>query len=436
MEWLNYHHLLYFWTVVREGGVVRAAEKLRLSQPTVSAQVKALEARLGEKLFTRVGRRLVPTDVGQVVYRYADEIFSLGRELLDTVQGRAPGRPMRLVVGVADVLSKQIAYRLLAPALELPTPVRVICREARAESLLAALALHEIDLVLADTPVPPTVHVKAYSHLLGESDVTCFAAPALAARLRRRFPHSLTGAPMLLPGEGTVVRRQLEDWFQATGIRPAIVGEFDDSALMKAFGEQGAGAFVGPTAIAAEIRRQYRVVPIGGIDAVRERFYAISYERRIKHPAVVAIAEAARAGVLKAAVVPGPVCALSGQPSPAGCRSRSASAFLLQLVGLLGISPLLAAVLLEARPAGGAAGSCRSAPRSSRAAARAPCRPPPCPLSSSPSPAARLEGDSPCGPFPRSTPPSGRSSAGCLARSASCAANAVHRLVELGPCRL
>jgi LysR family transcriptional regulator, transcriptional activator of nhaA len=299
MEWLNYHHLLYFWTVVREGGVGRAAEKLRLSQPTVSAQVRALEVRLGEKLFARVGRRLVPTDVGQVVYRYADEIFSLGRELLDTVQGRATGRPMRLVVGVADVLSKQIAYRLLAPALDLPTPVRMICREARAEALLAALAVHEVDLVLADTPVPPTVHVKAYSHLLGESAVTCFAEAALAARLRRRFPRSLTGAPMLLPGDGTVVRRQLDDWFQANDIRPAIVGEFDDSALMKAFGEQGAGVFVGTTAISAEIRRQYRVQSIGGIDAVRERFYAISHERRIKHPAVVAIAEAARTGVLK-----------------------------------------------------------------------------------------------------------------------------------------
>ncbi len=304
MDWLNYHHLLYFWTVVREGGVGRAADKLRLSQPTVSAQVRALEDRLGEKLFARVGRRLVPTDVGHVVYRYADEIFALGRELVDTVQGRATGRPMRLVVGVADVLSKQIAYRLLAPALDLPIPVQMICREARPESLLAALAVHEVDLVLADTPVPPTVRVKAYSHLLGESGVTCFAAPALAARLRRRFPESLAGAPMLLPGEGTVVRRQLEDWFQATGIRPAIVGEFDDSALMKAFGEQGAGAFVGPTAIAAEIRRQYRVQPIGGIDAVRERFYVISAERRIKHPAVVAIAEAARTGILKAASSP------------------------------------------------------------------------------------------------------------------------------------
>jgi LysR family transcriptional activator of nhaA len=299
MEWLNYHHLLYFWTVVREGGVGRAAEKLRLSQPTVSAQIRALEGRLGEKLFTRAGRRLVPTDVGQVVFRYADEIFALGRELLDAVQGRATGRPVRFVVGVADVLSKQIAFRLIAPALQLPSPIQVVCREARAETLLASLAVHEVDLVLADTPVPPTVHVKAYSHLLGESDVTCFAAPALASTLRRRFPQSLSGAPMLLPGEGTVVRRQLDDWFQAAGIRPRIVGEFDDSALMKAFGEHGAGVFVGATAIAGEIRRQYRVAPIGEIAAIRERFYAISPERRIKHPAVVAIAEGARTGVLK-----------------------------------------------------------------------------------------------------------------------------------------
>jgi LysR family transcriptional activator of nhaA len=300
MDWLNYHHLFYFWTVVREGGVGRAAEKLRLSQPTVSTQVRALEARLGEKLFTRAGRRLVPTDVGQIVYRYADEIFTLGRELQETIGGgRGPSRPARFVVGVADVLSKRIAYRLLAPALRLPQSMRIVCREAGTESLLAALAVHDVDLVLADTPVPPTVRVKAYSHLLGESGVTCFAVPALAARLRRRFPASLTGAPMLLPGEGTVVRRQLEDWFQATGIRPAVVGEFDDSALMKAFGENGAGVFVAPTAIAPETRRQYGVTPIGEIEGIRERFYAISYERRITHPAVTAIAVAARTGILK-----------------------------------------------------------------------------------------------------------------------------------------
>lgn len=301
LGWLNYHHLFYFWTVVREGGVGRAAAHLRLSQPTVSTQIKALEDRLGAPLFTRVGRRLVPTDVGQVVYRYADDIFTLGRELQETVRrGQVPGRPARFVVGVADVLSKRIAYRLLAPALELSQPVRIVCREARADTLLGALALHEIDLVLSDTPVPPTVHVKAYNHLLGESGVTCFAVPALAAKLRRRFPESLAGAPMLVPGEGTVIRRQLDDWFHASGIRPAIVGEFDDSALMKAFGENGAGAFVAPTAIADETRAQYGVRAIGEIDGIRERFYAISYERRITHPAVVAIAERARAGILKA----------------------------------------------------------------------------------------------------------------------------------------
>jgi LysR family transcriptional activator of nhaA len=300
MDWLNYHHLFYFWTVVREGGVGRAAEQLRLSQPTISTQVRALEDRLGEKLFTRVGRRLVPTDVGQLVFRYADEIFTLGRELQETVRDRGPGRLARFVVGVADVLSKRIAYRLLAPALRLPQPMRIVCREAGTEALLAALAMHDVDLVLADTPVPPTVHVKAYNHLLGESGVTCFAVPRLAAKLRRRFPASLAGAPMLLPGEGTVVRRQLEDWFHSSGIRPVVVGEFDDSALMKAFGENGAGVFVAPSAIAPETRRQYRVAAIGELEGIRERFYAISYERRITHPAVTAIALGARTGILKA----------------------------------------------------------------------------------------------------------------------------------------
>jgi LysR family transcriptional activator of nhaA len=298
MEWLNYHHLLYFWMVVREGGVARAAERLGLSQPTVSSQVQALQAMLGEPLFTRVGRRLVPTDVGQIVFRYADEIFAAGRELVETVRGRASGRPMRFVAGVADVVSKQIAYRLLAPALRLPDPVRIVCRENRVDRLLAQLAVHELDLVLADTPVPPTVHVKAYSHLLGECGVTLFAAAPLARRLKRRFPASLDGAPLLMPGDGTVLRRQLDDWFQQTGVRPAILGEFDDSALMKAFGEQGLGAFFAPSAIAAEIRRQHRVTAIGEVEAIRERYYAISYERRIKHPAVAAIAEHARTGLL------------------------------------------------------------------------------------------------------------------------------------------
>lgn len=298
LPWLNYHHLLYFWTVVREGSVVRAAEKLRLAQPTVSSQVRALEHALGERLFTRVGRRLVPTDVGQVVYRYADEIFSLGREMVDTVRGRGAGRPARLVVGVADALSKLIAYRLVAPVLALPGPIRVVCREGPTEKLLAQLALHEVDVVLSDTPVPPTVRVKAYNHLLGECGLTFFAAPRLARRLKRRFPASLAGEPFLLPGEGTVLRRQLEDWLQQAGVRPSVVGEFDDLALMKVFGENGVGAFAAASAIEPEIRRQYRVVPIGRVESIREQFYAISAERRLKHPAVAVIVEQGRTHTL------------------------------------------------------------------------------------------------------------------------------------------
>jgi LysR family transcriptional activator of nhaA len=297
MEWLNYHHLLYFWTVVREGSVVKAAETLRLSQPTVSSQVRALEAALGERLFTKVGRRLVPTDAGQMVFRYADEIFSLGRELMTTVRSGAGGKPVRFVVGVTDALSKLIAYRLLSPALRLPEPVRMICREDRVERLLAGLAVHEVDLVLADTPVPPTVRVQAYSHLLGESDITFFASPALAVKLRRRFPASLNGVPALWPGEGTVLRRQLDEWCQREKIQPSVVGEFDDSALMKAFGEHGAGVFAAPTVLSRELQRQHRVKAIARVEAIRERYYAISAERRITHPAVVAIATQARSEV-------------------------------------------------------------------------------------------------------------------------------------------
>ncbi|MBP1636106.1 MAG: NhaR transcriptional regulator protein, partial [Acidobacteria bacterium] len=197
----------------------------------------------------------------------------------------------RLVVGVADALSKLTAYRLIAPALALPTAVRIVCREGATDKLLAALALHEVDLVLSDTPVPPTVRVKAYNHLLGECGVTFFAAPALGRSLKRGFPASLSGAPFLLPGEGTVLRRQLEDWLQQRGIRPAIVGEFDDSALLKVFAENGAGAFAAASVLEPEIRRQHRTVPIGRVEAIREQFYAISAERRIKHPAVAAIVE-------------------------------------------------------------------------------------------------------------------------------------------------
>ena len=297
VEWLNYHHLLYFWMVAREGSVARASEKLRLAQPTLSGQIRRLEEQLGEKLFARSGRGLVLTDVGRVVYGYADEIFGLGRELMETVRGRPTGRPGRLVVGVSDWLAKLLVYRVLQPALRLSDEIRLVCHEGRPEALLAELALHNLDVVLSDSPVPAGVRVRAFSHLLGECGVTVVASPREAARLRRRFPESLTGAPMLLPGVHATLRRGLDDWLERRGVRPRVVAEFDDSALLSAFGQETGAAFPIASAIEAEARRQYGVAVVGRIDEVRERVYAITVERKIRHPAVQAISEAARARI-------------------------------------------------------------------------------------------------------------------------------------------
>jgi len=294
MEWLNYHHLLYFWVVACHGSVTRAAAELRLAQPTVSTQLRTLENMLGEKLFARTGRRLVLTDVGRLVFRYADEIFGLGRELLETVKGRPTGQPMRLTVGIADAVPKLIAYRLLRPALAVAEPVRIICREDMPDRLLAELAVHGLDLVLSDTPIGPTTKVRAFNHLLGECGVTFFGTPALARTRRRGFPRSLGGAPVLLPTDNTALRRSLDDWFESEDVRPRVVSEFEDSALLMAFGQAGMGLFPAPSAIERQVRSQYGVVVVGRLDAVCERFYAISGERRLKHPAVVAISEAAR----------------------------------------------------------------------------------------------------------------------------------------------
>lgn len=295
MEWLNYHHLLYFWTVARAGSIARACRQLRLAQPTISGQIRALENTLGEKLFVRAGRGLALTEVGQLVYRYADEIFSLGRELTDVLKGRpSPGRPARFLVGISDALPKLIAYRVLAPALAMPETVRVVCHEARPDRLLAELSSHTLDLVLTDAPLRPAARVRAFNHLLGSCGVTLFAAPPLAARCRRNFPASLDGVPFLLPLETSTLRGSLEHWFDAQGIRPRIAGEFQDTALMETFGQAGIGVFAAPTAIEKEVRRHYRVSPIGRIDGIVERFYAISVERRLKHPAVLAISETAR----------------------------------------------------------------------------------------------------------------------------------------------
>jgi LysR family transcriptional activator of nhaA len=299
MEWINYHHLLYFWMVAREGSIARACEKLRLAQPTISGQLRALEESLGEKLFTRAGRGLALTETGQVVFRYADEIFSLGRELMDVLKGRPSGRPVRLTVGISDLVAKLIAYRILEPAMAMRERVQIVCQEGRPERLLAALSAHELDLVLTDAPISPGLRVRAFNHLLGSSPVAVFGTPELAARYQQGFPASLDGAPFLLPTEGATLRRSLEQFFDAQNIRPHVAGEFQDSALLKVFGQAGAGLFVAPAAIEKEVREHYRVVPLGTLDPVVERFYAISVERKLKHPAVVAISEAAREQVFR-----------------------------------------------------------------------------------------------------------------------------------------
>jgi LysR family transcriptional activator of nhaA len=294
MEWLNYHHLLYFWTVAREGSVSRASKVLLLAQPTVSGQLRSLEEALGQKLFERVGRSLVLTDVGRVVYRYADEIFGLGRELLDTVKGRGTGKALTLTIGIADQVPKLIAHRLLEPARRLAEPVALVCHEDKPERLLASLALHELDIVFSDAPAGNATRVRAFSHLLGDTAITFFAAPALAAKARRGFPKSLETLPVLLPTRNTTLRRSLDAYFEAAGVRPRVVGEFEDSALLKVFGGAGEGCFPAPTVIAKEVARQFGVRTVGEASGVSERFYALSVERKIKHPAVLAITKAAR----------------------------------------------------------------------------------------------------------------------------------------------
>lgn len=294
MEWLNYHHLLYFWVVAREGGLVPAGKVLRLSHPTLSAQVHALEERLGEKLFVKVGRKLELTEMGRVVYRYAGEIFSLGSELLDTVKGRSTGKPQRLAVGIVDVVPKLVVQRLLQPALALAEPVRLVCQEDSHERLLAELALHSLDVVISDEPVTAGGNVRAYNHLLGDTGVTFFATNDLAHAHRRHFPQSLHGAPMLLPLENLTLRRSLNQWFDRHHVQPRVVAEFEDSALLKVFGAEGRGIFAAPSVVEDEVKVQYRVEVLGRAPEVRERFYAISVERRLKHPAVVALTQGAR----------------------------------------------------------------------------------------------------------------------------------------------
>ncbi|MEJ5210189.1 MAG: transcriptional activator NhaR [Burkholderiales bacterium] len=289
---INLKHLYYFWTVAKSGSVAAAAERLHLTPQTVSAQVKLLEDSLGTPLFQPVGRRLKLTPAGSRAAAYADEIFALTEALETSLRNAGePAQPLR--VGVSDAVPKNVAYRLLAPVTELAEPVRLVCQEGKLDRLLAELALHRLDMVVADRMLPATVRVKGYNHRLGDSELAFFAAPALA-RGCRRFPACLDGAPLLLPGEDSASRLRLEEWLEAQGLRPRIVGEFDDAALMKAFGEAGRGIFPAPAVLAREVEAQYGVREIGRATGVREAYYAITGERRISHPALRLVTEAAR----------------------------------------------------------------------------------------------------------------------------------------------
>ena len=293
-ERLNYQHLFYFWNVVKEGGISRACEKLHLAQPTVSGQLIVFEDAIGEKLFRRVGRKLILTDTGRIVFRYAEEIFVLGRELTNTLKGRPAGRGLRLAVGVADALPKLVTYRLIEPALQLSEPVQVVCYEDKIEHLIGELSLHGLDLVISDVPATPSSGTAIYNQLLGESEVAVFGTPELARNYRENFSQSLDGAPFVLPTVNTSLRRSLDHWFDTKDLRPLVRGEIEDSALLKTFASAGVGLFVAPVAVAAEVKQQYGVEMVGRIDAVKERFYAVTASRKLKHPAVSVILENAR----------------------------------------------------------------------------------------------------------------------------------------------
>ena len=294
MDWINYHHLLYFYIIGREGSIAKACKQLHLTQPTLSAQLRALEEYLGERLFLRSGRSLVLTEMGRLVYRYAEEIFTLGRELTNTLKGRPSGRPMRFTVGIADAVPKLIAYRLLEPAQRLEPPVHLVCHEGKPSQLLTELVMHGLDLVLADHPAGFDNKVRVYSHLLGECSIAIFGTPSLAKRYQKKFPASLEGAPFLMPTPGNNLRRTLDLWFESHAIHPRLAGEIEDSALLKVFGAGEAGLFAAPCAIAKDIQQQYGVCSIGTLDGAIEWHYAISAERKWTNPAVRAISGSAR----------------------------------------------------------------------------------------------------------------------------------------------
>ena len=310
---MNYKHLHYFLQVAETGSVAAASRQLHLTPQTISGQIQLLGERLGGALFEKAGRRLVLTETGQLALTYAREIFSLGSELESAVREKTrSGRTLEFRVGVADAVPKSIAYHLVEPALGIQEPIRIVCREWRLDRLLSELAVHTLDLVIADAPLPPTVSLKAFSHRLGGSRIGVFAARALKSRSRKPFPECLNGEPLLMPGEDSAVGQRLRAWFKSQGLHPRIVAEFDDSALAQEFGRQGVGYLLGPEVLVDEIESRHQVQHVGTIDAVEEHFYAISVERRITHPCVLAITRAARSELFQP----------KARTSPAQARSR------------------------------------------------------------------------------------------------------------------
>lgn len=294
MESVNYHHLFFFWVIMNTGSIRAASNRLNLAQSTISAQLSALEKTFGGKLFNRVGRNLEPTELGHMVYGYADKIFTIGQEMMNSVHNLATESPLSLRVGIVDVVPKLLTRKFLLPAMDAADHIHLVCQEGKSDDLLSELALHNIDVVLADVPARPGLSIKAYSHLLYECGVSFFGTQTLQADLKGTFPYSLDKAPMLVPMGNTALRGGLDRWFEELNILPHIIGEFDDSALIKVFGQAGDGVFAAPQIIEQEVCAQYGVEVIGRTRSVIERFYAISVERVITHPAISAISEATR----------------------------------------------------------------------------------------------------------------------------------------------
>lgn len=295
MKNLNLKHLRYFWAVASNGSIASASEILHLTPQTISGQLKELEQQAGTRLFQKTGRNLTLTETGQLVFNYADEIFRLSNELQDLLDGRDPASELTLNVGIAMVVPKLLAYRVLEPVLGMDEqPVRLVCTESPFTDLLADLSVHKLDLVLADSPLSPGLNIRAYNHLLGESGISFFTRESEAPGYLDNFPQSLDGAPMLMPATNCALRRSLELWFERINVRPVVVAEFEDRALMKTFGEAATGIFTSPTVVESDVLNKYSVKVIGRTNEVKERFYAISAERKIKHPAISAITESAR----------------------------------------------------------------------------------------------------------------------------------------------